>query len=212
VAAARAHGVDVQAETCTHYLIFTEDILKREDGIKWICSPPLRDTAIQAALWSGLADGRLALVSSDDAAYSWEAKLLGKGRFDLCPNGIPGIEVRLSLLYSEGVAKGRLTLSRFVELIAAAPARIFGLAPRKGVLQAGSDADIVLFDPAARWTMGLETLHMAADWSAYEGIEITGRIARVLSRGETIVSDGRFQAEKGRGRFLHRSLSDEDPL
>jgi len=210
VAAARAHGVDVQAETCTHYLIFTEEILKREDGIKWICSPPLRDAAIQAALWRGLADSHIAMVSSDDAAYSWEAKLLGKDRFDLCPNGIPGIEVRLNLLYSEGVAKGRLTLPRFVELIATAPARIFGLAPRKGVLQAGSDADIVLFDPAARWTMGLETLHMAADWSAYEGIEITGRIVRVLARGETIVSDGRFQAEKGRGRFLHRSLSDED--
>jgi dihydropyrimidinase len=212
VAAARAQGTDVLAETCTHYLVFTEEILKREDGIKWICSPPLREASIQAALWRGLADGRIALVSSDDAAYSWDAKLFGKDRFDLCPNGIPGIEVRLSLLYSEGVAKGRLTLPRFVELIAAAPARIFGLAPRKGVLQTGADADIVLFDPAARWTMSLETLHMATDWSAYEGIEITGRIVRVFSRGETIVADGRFQAEKGRGRFLPRSLSDEDSL
>jgi len=209
VAAARAQGIHVLAETCTHYLVFTEDILKREDGIKWICSPPLREASIQAALWRGLADGRLALVSSDDAAYSWEAKLFGKDRFDLCPNGIPGIEVRLSLLYSEGVAKGRLTLPRFVELIAAAPARLFGLAPRKGALQPGADADIVLFDPSARWTMGLETLHQATDWSAYEGIEINGRIVRVLSRGETIIDDGRIHAEKGRGRFLHRSLSDE---
>ena len=176
-------------------------MLERPDGIKWICSPPLRPAAIRDELWRGVADGRIALVSSDDAAYSWRAKLLGEARFDKCPNGIPGVEVRLPLLYSEGVAKGRITLERMVELVAAAPARVFGLAPRKGALAPGADADIVLFDPKARWRMGLETLHMAADWSAYEGIEVTGRIVKVFSRGELIVDGERFYGAKGAGRF-----------
>jgi dihydropyrimidinase len=203
-AEARAHGVDILAETCTHYLIFSEAMLEGEDGIKWICSPPLRDEATRETLWRGAADGRIALVSSDDAAYSWEAKLMGRDRFDLCPNGIPGIEVRLALLHSEGVVKGRISLPRLVELTAAAPARVFGLAPAKGAVAPGADADIVLFDPAARWTMSRETLHMAADWSAYEGIEVTGRVVKVFSRGELIVDGGEFLARPGRGRFLKR--------
>ena len=206
VAAARAEGLEVIAETCTHYLVFSEEMMEREDGIKWICSPPLRDRANQERLWTALRDGRVAMVTSDDAAYSWEAKLYGAERFDLCPNGIPGVEPRLNLLYSEGVAKGRLSLPRFVEVIAATPAALFGLAPRKGSLLPGGDADVVLFDPQARWTMGRETLHMAADWSAYEGIEVSGRIVQVFSRGELIVDGGRCLAEKGRGRYLHRRL------
>ena len=116
------------------------------------------------------------MVTSDDDAYSWQAKLLGKDRFDKCPNGIPGIEPRLSILYSEGVAKGRISLSKFVELIAAAPANLFGLAPAKGSLNHGSDADIVIFNPDTKWIMNQDTLHMAADWSAYEDIKITGPV------------------------------------
>ncbi len=206
VRAARAEGLDVFAETCTHYLVFTEDMLEREDGIKWICSPPLRSREVQDCLWAALQEGLISMVTSDDAAYSWAAKRLGAGRFDKCPNGIPGIEVRLSLLYSEGVAKGRLSLARFVELVASAPAYFFGLAPRKGSLAPGADADIVLFDPAEKWIMGRPTLHMAADWSAYEDIEITGRIKKVFSRGDLIIDEGRCVAEKGRGRYIFRSL------
>ncbi|MDH5468195.1 MAG: amidohydrolase family protein, partial [Candidatus Aminicenantes bacterium] len=112
VGAARREGLDVIAETCTHYLLFTEKMLERKDGIKWICSPPLRSRAVRDKLWEGLRDGRISMISSDDAAYSWEAKLYGADRFDKCPNGIPGIEPRLCLLYSEGVIKGRLTLPR----------------------------------------------------------------------------------------------------
>jgi dihydropyrimidinase len=205
IAAARTEGVPIKAETCTHYLVFTEAELGRPDGIKWICSPPLRPASTQAELWRGIADGRIALVSSDDAAYSWQAKLMGETRFDKCPNGIPGIEVRLPLLFSEGVAKGRITLERLVEILSAAPARIFGLAPRKGSLAPGADADIVLFDPRARWKMGLATLHMAADWSAYEGVEVLGRVVKVFSRGELIVDGERFLAGQGRGVFLKRS-------
>jgi dihydropyrimidinase len=206
VAKARREGADIFAETCTHYLVFTDKMLERDDGIKWICSPPLRDEDIQKRLWEGTRDGRIAMVTSDDAAFSWEAKLLGKDRFDRCPNGIPGVETRFSLLYSEGVAKGRISLPRFVELVSTSPARHFGLAPQKGSLNPGADADIVLFDPKTKWTMNQESLHMATDWSAYEGIEITGKILKVFSRGELIIEKDRCLAKKGRGRYIHRSL------
>ncbi len=206
IAKSRDEGVDITAETCTHYLVFTEDLMERDDGMKWVCSPPIRSRAIQDRLWAGLADGRIAMVSSDDAAYSWEAKLYGKDRFDKIPNGIPGIETRLNILYSEGVAKGRISLTQLVEFVAAAPARLFGLAPQKGSITAGADADIVLFNPEKRWTMGQETLHMATDWSAYEDIEIVGKIEKVFSRGELIVDGDKCLAEKGRGRYIHRRL------
>ena len=206
VAAARAEGLDVLAETCTHYLVFTEGMMERDDGLKWICSPPLRDEANQNGLWAGLRDGRISMVTSDDAAYTWEAKLYGAERFDKCPSGIPGIEPRLSLMYSEGVAKGRLSLPRFVEVVASTPARLFGLTPRKGTLFPGSDADVVLFDPQAKWTMNQETLHMATDYAAYDGIKVTGKVVKVFSRGELIIDGERCLAEKGRGRYLHRKL------
>jgi dihydropyrimidinase len=204
---AMAEGVNIRAETCTHYLVFTEEVLEREDGIKWICSPPLRDGAAREILWQGVADGRIRQVTSDDAAYSWEAKRYGKDRFDLCPNGIPGIEPRYQILYSEGVAKGRISLPRFVEIVASEPARLFGMAPKKGSLQVGADADIVLLDPEARWTMGQETLHMATDWSAYEGIEVTGKIRKVFSRGGLIIDGDVCLGTPGRGRYLHRRLN-----
>jgi len=199
--------LDVYAETCTHYLIFTEKMLEREDGIKWVCSPPLRKQSIQDRLWDGVRDGSLSVVTSDDAAYSWEAKLQGAERFDRCPNGIPGIEPRLTILYSEGVNKGRISLQRFVELISTAPARFFGLTPKKGKITPGADADLVLFNPKAKWTMGQKTLHMAADWSAYENIEVTGKIEKVFSRGELIIDGEKCLARKGRGRYLHRRLA-----
>jgi dihydropyrimidinase len=206
VGAARAEGVDVIAETCTHYLVFTEDMLERDDGLKWICSPPLRDQGNQDRLWAALRDGRISMVTSDDAAYAWEAKLYGVDRFDKVPNGLAGVEPRLNLLYSEGVAKGRLSLPRFVEVTASTPAQLFGLAPQKGSLLPGADADIVLFDPHAKWTMNQQTLHMATDYTAYDDIEITGKILQVFSRGELIIDGDRCLAEKGRGRYLHRKL------
>ncbi|MCP4898799.1 MAG: dihydropyrimidinase [bacterium] len=206
VTQARADGVDITAETCAHYLVLTDDVLKREDGIKWICSPPLRSQEVQDTLWDGIVDGRIAMVTSDDAAYSWEAKCFGAERFDQCPNGIPGIETRLHLLYSEGVAKGRISVPRFVELVAEEPARLFGLAPRKGSLVVGADADVVLFDPETRWTMSQETLHMATDWCAWEGREITGKVVKVISRGELIIDGDECHATKGRGRYICRKL------
>jgi dihydropyrimidinase len=206
VAAAMAEGLDLRAETCAHYLVFTEAMLERPDGIKWICSPPLRDQEVRQALWEAVADGRIRMVTSDDAAYSWESKLLGRDRFDLCPNGIPGIEPRFQILFSEGVARGRIPLPRFVEIVSTEPARLFGMHPRKGTLEPGSDADVVLLDPEARWTMGQGTLHMATDWSAYEGIEVTGKIVKVFSRGELLVDGDELLGTPGRGRYLHRRL------
>jgi dihydropyrimidinase len=210
VSAAQEKGQEVFAETCTHYLVFSESELEREDGIKWICSPPLRSKAIQKRLWEGVGDGTISMVTSDDAAYSWEAKLMGADRFDKCPNGIPGIEPRMTILYSEAVAKGLISLPRFVELVSTAPAQLFGLSPQKGNLAPGADADIVLFDPSAKWIMGQETLHMASDWSAYENIPITGKILKVFSRGELIIDGEKCLAEKGRGQYLPRKL--KNPL
>jgi len=207
VGAARSEGLDVLAETCTHYLVLTDEMLQSKDGLKWTCSPPLRDLANQNQLWRGVQDGRLVQVTSDDAAYSWEATQYGEDRFDLCPNGMPGVEPRFNLLYSQGVARGRISLPRFVDLIATNPALNFGIYPQKGVLLPGSDADIVLFDPEARWTMGQQSSHSCNDWHAYEGVEVTGKIRKVFSRGELIINGEDCLAKKGRGRYIHRSLS-----
>jgi dihydropyrimidinase len=131
-----------------------------------------------------------------------ESKVVGAENFDLCPEGMPGIEPRLTILYSEGVAKGRISLPKLVELTSTAPAQLFGLAPKKGSIEPGSDADIVLFDPSARWTMSQETLHMASDYTAYEGVEVTGKVAKVFSRGDLIIDGEKCLAEPGRGQFV----------
>ena len=138
VSEARKAGLPVYAETCPHFLVFTEEKLRRDDGYKWLGSPPLRDEATQAALWAGLADGRISTVATDDCAFSLASKQAGADRFDLCPEGMPGIEPRLTLVYSEGVAKERFSLPKMVELISTAPARLFGLAPKKGSLAPGA--------------------------------------------------------------------------
>ena len=202
VTAARREGLAVFAETCPHFLIFTDEKLQRDDGYKWLGSPPLRDEATQAALWEGLIDGSISTVATDDCAFSLAAKESGANNFDLCPEGMPGIEPRLPGMYSEGVAKGRVSLQRLVELTSAAPASLFGLAHKKGTIAPGFDADIVLFDPSARWTMGQDTLHMASDYTAYEGVEVMGKVVKVFSHGELIVDGEQFLGTPGRGRFV----------
>tara|TARA_B100000686_G_scaffold45351_1_gene48119 strand:- start:50597 stop:51997 length:1401 start_codon:yes stop_codon:yes gene_type:complete len=203
---AKGKGIDIHTETCTHYLLFTDEHLKRDDGIKWICSPPLRSMENQELLWTGLSEGRIPMVTSDDAAYSWEAKQYGNDRFDLCPNGIPGVESRFISLYSEGVVKEKITLETFVKAVSATPAKIFGLWPRKGNLMPGADADVVLLDPLESWKMSVDTLHMATDWSVFDEHETIGKIKRVYSRGDLIIDGDVCLAQPGRGRYLHRKL------
>jgi dihydropyrimidinase len=214
VAAARDTGRNVFAETCPQYLYLTlEDQLGAPgfEGAKWVCSTPLRSRhePHRADLWRGLRTNDLAVVSTDHCPFCFkDQKELGLGDFSKIPNGIGGVEHRVDLVY-QGVVDGKLSLARWVETIATTPARMFGLYPRKGIIAPGSDADIVVYDPAGRTTISAATHHMNMDHSAYEGFEITGKVDTVLSRGTVLVSgDGAYHGRAGHGRYLRRGLSD----
>ena len=196
-------------ETCTQYLTLTEDAYKDpQEGLKAIMSPPLRTGADCEALWGGLADGSIDAVATDHCPFRFAVeKQCGAGDFTLCPNGAPGVEERLPVMYSEGVAKGRLTLPRLVELLCTSPSRLYGLYPQKGTLQPGSDADVVILDPNGRRTLTQSALHSAADYTCYEGMELAGSIELVLSHGEIIVENNQFLGRKGAGRYLKRGRS-----
>ncbi|GIF71938.1 dihydropyrimidinase [Asanoa siamensis] len=213
VAAARATGRNVFAETCPQYLYLTlEDQLGAPgfEGAKWVASPPLRprDESHRDDLWRGLRTNDLAIVSTDHCPFCMkDQKELGLGDFSKIPNGIGTVEHRVDLVY-QGVAEGKLSVERWVETIATTPARMFGLYPRKGVIAPGSDADIVLYDPAGRTTISAATHHMNLDYSAWEGVEIAGKVDTVISRGEVLVDrDGTYHGRKGRGRYVKRGLS-----
>jgi dihydropyrimidinase len=208
VAAARNDGRNVFAETCPQYLYLSIEDLARPDfeGAKYVASPPLREKRHQADLWRGLRTNDLSVVSTDHCPFCFkDQKELGRGDFSKIPNGMPGVEHRMDLLH-QGVVAGEISLGRWVEACSTTPARMFGLYPRKGVIAPGSDADIVLYDPAARQTLSAETHHMAVDYSAYEGFEITGKVDTVLSRGKVVVSPSGFSGGTGHGKFLARDL------
>jgi dihydropyrimidinase len=207
IRAARARGAPVAGETCPQYLLLSIEDLERPgfEGAKYVLTPPLRQRDHQPSLWEGLGDGSLEVVATDHCPFRFaDQKTLGAGDFTKIPNGGPGIENRLELLYHYGVNSGRISRSRFVELVSTAPARIFGMYPRKGELAPGSDADLVIWDPDARHTLSARTHHMRVDYSLYEGFEVTGAARTVLSRGEVIVDGGRFLGRPGRGRYLKR--------
>jgi len=209
VTEARDAGQNVFAETCPQYLFLTLDDLARPDfeGAKYVASPPLRPAEHGAALWRGLRTNDLSVVSTDHCPFCFKGqKELGIGDFAKIPNGMPGVEHRMDLLH-QGVLKGEITLTRWVEIAATTPARMFGLYPRKGVIAAGSDADIVIYDPAAAQTLSAATHHMNVDYSAYEGWEITGRVDTTLSRGRVVVSGGVLHGAPGHGKFLPRDLN-----
>ena len=212
VAQARDNGRNVFAETCPQYLYLTlEDQLGAPgfEGAKWVCSTPLRSKHESHAkdLWKGLRSNDLAIVSTDHCPFCMkDQKELGIGDFSKIPNGIGGVEHRVDLIY-QGVVDGKLSLERWVETISTTPARMFGLYPQKGIVQPGSDADLVVYDPDGTTRIGVETHHMNMDYSAYEGVEIQGRVGTVISRGELIVADGNYHGRKGRGKFLKRGLS-----
>ncbi|HXF81790.1 MAG TPA: dihydropyrimidinase [bacterium] len=204
---AQAAGAAVTAETCVQYLFCTVDDLDRPDfeGAKYVCSPPFRTPRDQEALWAGLRDGALAVVSTDHCPFNFgREKQRGRDDFTQIPSGVPAIEDRLLMLYHGGVNGGRLSLSRFVELTATAPAKIFGLYPRKGVLAVGSDADIVLWNPRARRTLSARTHHMAVDYNLFEGTVVTGAPDGTWVRGVQVADRDRFIGRHGAGRFLPR--------
>jgi len=210
---ARARGANVHAETCPQYLFLTEDDLDLPDmqGAKAMCSPPPRDTASQKAIWQGIEDGLFDIFNSDHAPYRFDEK--GKlyagpnPPFRKVANGIPGLETRLPLLFSEGVMTGRIDLRRFVALTATNNARLYGLHGRKGTIAVGADADIAVWNPDLKRVLRNTELHHNVDYTPYEGRMITGWPETVLSRGDVIVSDGMLNAEPGRGRFLEQAPS-----
>ena len=204
---ARDEGLPAYAETCPQYLFLTlDDLGKGFEGAKFICSPPLRPADHAPELWKGLAKDDLQVVSTDHCPFDFHGqKDLGRGDFRKVPNGLPGVEDRVNLMHSGGVAAGHLTPNRWVEVLSTAPARIFGLEGRKGVVAVGADADLVVYDPNARHTISATTHHMDVDYSTYEGWEVTGQVETVLSRGKVIVDGDEWLGGAGDGRFLKRS-------
>jgi len=205
VRAARARGQSVWVETCPHYLILDEAEYRRPgfEGAKFVLSPPLRTETDRAALWTALAGGEVNSVASDHCPFFYSTqKSIGRDDFSRIPGGTAGIETRLALLYHFGVRAGRITAERWVEACCTEPAQRFGLAPHKGTLVVGADADVVIWDPARHITLSHTTLHQNVDYTPYEGMEVDGGPAAVLSRGHLIVSEGELLAVPGQGRFL----------
>jgi len=200
--AARKQGAPILGETCPQYLLLDERVYARKDGHLFSVVPPLRTEEDQQALWAALEAGELDLVSTDHCPFTRAQKDAHRDEPAKLPSGLPGVETLLPLLYSEGVGKGRIPLAALPRLLSEGPARAFGLWPRKGALRAGADADLVLLDPAARWTIQARDLHMATDFSPYEGWAVQGRVVGVLSRGEWLVRDGEILARPGRGVFI----------
>ncbi len=206
---AQNRGFRVYAETCPQYLFLTAEDMNKDgfEGAKCICSPPPRDKSSQEDVWRALENGTFQIFSSDHAPFRYEddkgKKMHGEDTpFKSIPNGIPGVETRLPLLFSEGVGKGRIDLRRFVELTSANPARIYGLYPRKGTIAVGSDADIAIWDPDKEVEITNDILHHNVDYTPYEGMCVRGWPEMVMSRGEVIVKEGNFIGEAGRGNFL----------
>ena len=215
IAAARHDGRNVFAETCPQYLWLTlEETLARPgfEGAKWVCSTPLRSSEDghhhQESLWQGLRTNELAVVSTDHCPFCFkDQKELGLGDFSKIPNGIGGVEHRMELMY-QGVATGQLTLERWVETCCTTPARMFGMYPRKGIIAPGADADVLVWDPTRRTTIGVnDKHHMNMDYSAYEGFVVDGKVDTVLSRGTVVIEDDAYVGRKGHGRFIERELS-----
>jgi dihydropyrimidinase len=223
IAWGRERGLKIHAETCPQYLTLTADHMKglgSDDpmaGAKYVCSPPPREASNQAAIWRGIQTGLFDVVSSDHCPFRYDdpaGKLNSKGRtsFRWVPNGIPGIETRLPILFSEGVSAGRISLNRFVELTATNHAKLYGLYPRKGSIGIGFDADLTLWDPNRRETIRQANLHHGADYTPWEGFAVTGWPVMTLARGAVVAEDGRVTGTSGRGQVLDRTVTPGPPL
>jgi len=214
---ARERGVKVMGETCPQYLFFTEADLRRPDGAKWICSPPIRTAADNARLWEGLTDGIIQTIGTDHCPFFYDGtkpilyegkpitipgKELGVDDFSKIPNGLPGVEDRLPVLWTTGVGSGKLTANQFVALTSTNPAKIFGLYPRKGALVPGADADLVIWDSEKKVKYGVAMSHQRTDYNLYEGWELTGFPEKVFLRGQLIVEGEKWLGKAGMGQFL----------
>ena len=214
VTEARDRGLPVHAETCPHYLFLTDEEYDRPgfEGAKFVMTPPLRGAAHQHALWRGLKTDDLQVIATDHCPFCFSenvlglrlSKELGRDDFSKIPNGAPGLETRMPLVYDGGVRNNAMSLNRYVELMATAPAKLFGLFPRKGTIAVGSDADIVLFDPNETWTIRAAEHHSRVEYSLFEGREVTGRVNKVFLRGELIVDGRKWLGREGGGQFLKR--------
>ncbi|MFP3880778.1 MAG: dihydropyrimidinase [Actinomycetota bacterium] len=214
---ARDEGLNVWAETCPQYLFLSlENLDNGFDGAKYVCSPPLRDrdAGHQERLWQGLRTNDLQVVSTDHCPFCMgdhhtfgTQKQLGQGDFSKIPNGMPGVEPRMNLMYHGGVVEERISLNRFVEITSTTPAKMFGMYPKKGTIAVGSDADIVVFDPNASYTISVDTHHMDVDYSAYEGWEVKGKVDTVMSKGKVIIADDAYHGSPGDGEYIARGPS-----
>ncbi|MFZ3589117.1 dihydropyrimidinase [Bacillus sp. DJP31] len=205
---ARNKGFDVWGETCPQYLVLDQTALEKPDfeGAKYVWSPPLREKWNQEVLWNALKTGQLQTLGSDQCSFDFKGqKELGRGDFTKIPNGGPTIEDRVSILFSEGVKKGRISINQFVDITSTRIAKLFGLYPKKGTIAVGADADIVIFDPNIKRTLSAETHHMAVDYNAFEGMEVTGVPVSVLVRGEFVVREQTFVGNPGSGQYVKRA-------
>jgi dihydropyrimidinase len=205
IAQAQRKGQVAWGETCPQYLLFDESRVQTKDfnGAKYVCCPPLRTQRDQDGLWAALSDGNLQTIGTDHCAFNFEGqKDLGKNSFLEIPSGMPGIELRLALVYTYGVKTGRLTLEQWVELCCTSPARLFGLYPRKGDLVCGADADIVIFDPDHQEIVAYSNMHERVDYTPYEGMKLEGRVCTTLLRGLTLVKDGVWVGNQKHGNFV----------
>ncbi|NND51394.1 MAG: dihydropyrimidinase [Flavobacteriaceae bacterium] len=195
----------VFVETCTQYLTLDASLYEKDfEGAKWVMSPPLREKKDQAALWSGINQGLVQVVGTDHCPFMWEQKKMGKDDFSKIPNGHPAIEHRMELLFSEGVNKGRISLTKYVEVSSTNAAKIFGMYPRKGTIAIGSDADVVVFDPNKEHTFSAETHHMNCDYSGYEGMKVKGKTETVILRGQIAIENEDCKLNPGYGQFIPR--------
>jgi dihydropyrimidinase len=209
IRSARARGIRALAETCPQYLVLSDELYGAPgaEAAKYVMSPPLRPPWHQNALWEGLAAGDVQVISTDHCPFRLEDKLRHLDDFSRIPNGAPGIETRMSVIYDAGVRTKRMTVNRFVDVTATSPAKIFGLHPRKGEVAVGSDADLIVFDPERTIRLSAATHHMRVDYSAYEGRKVTGAPVVVLSRGRVVAENGEFTGRPGWGRFIERSAA-----
>ncbi len=215
----RERGLPVYGETCPQYLLFTERELERQDGAKWVCSPPMRSEKDNDGLWQALADGIIDVIATDHCPFLYDGttpldyegvpyqnpgKELGRDDFTKIPNGLPGVGDRMPVLWTKGVVEGRISPVRFVQLMCANPARIFGLYPQKGSLLPGADADVVLWDPKKKIRYGVSVAQHRTDYNLYEGFDLTGFPEKVFLRGKLIVDGSAWHGKRGEGRFIKR--------